>query len=48
MDNGTFYEAIINTQHYPEDFNTTIWNKFSDFELFLMFCVLFMKEGNRE
>ena len=48
MDNGIFYEAIINTQHYPEYFNTTIWNKFSDFELFLMFCALFMKEGEAE
>lgn len=48
MDNGISYEAIINTPHCPEDFNTTFWNEFSDFELFLMVCALFMKEGDEK
>lgn len=47
MDDRVFYEAIVNTPHCPEDFNTTIWDKLSDSELFLMFCALFMKEGNK-
>ena len=48
MDNGIFYEAIIHMPHCSEDFNATIWDKLSDFELFLIFCALFMKEGNED